>query len=66
MCKRVPKPDADPPPPPPFCSPRCKLVDLGSWLDGRYVVSESAAAADGGDATSSIPERGPRSSGGNE
>jgi endogenous inhibitor of DNA gyrase (YacG/DUF329 family) len=23
----------------PFCSPRCKLLDLGNWLTGRYVVS---------------------------
>lgn len=22
----------------PFCSPRCKLIDLGRWLDGRYVI----------------------------
>lgn len=22
----------------PFCSHRCKLVDLGNWLDGRYAV----------------------------
>ncbi len=22
----------------PFCSPRCKLVDLGRWLDGRYRI----------------------------
>ena len=22
----------------PFCSARCKLVDLGAWLDGRYRV----------------------------
>ncbi len=22
----------------PFCSQRCKLVDLGRWLDGSYVV----------------------------
>lgn len=22
----------------PFCSERCKLVDLGSWLDGRYKI----------------------------
>jgi endogenous inhibitor of DNA gyrase (YacG/DUF329 family) len=28
-------PDA---PPFPFCSPRCKLADLGNWLDARYVV----------------------------
>lgn len=20
----------------PFCSERCKLIDLGRWLDGRY------------------------------
>jgi len=25
----------------PFCSQRCKLVDLGGWLDGRYkIISE--------------------------
>ena len=22
----------------PFCSERCKLVDLGRWLDGAYQV----------------------------
>jgi endogenous inhibitor of DNA gyrase (YacG/DUF329 family) len=22
----------------PFCSPRCKLADLGRWLDGSYRV----------------------------
>jgi endogenous inhibitor of DNA gyrase (YacG/DUF329 family) len=24
----------------PFCSSRCKMVDLGRWLDGTYRVSE--------------------------
>jgi len=24
----------------PFCSLRCKLVDLGRWLDGTYNISE--------------------------
>jgi endogenous inhibitor of DNA gyrase (YacG/DUF329 family) len=25
----------------PFCSQRCKLIDLGAWLDGDYkIVSE--------------------------
>ena len=24
----------------PFCSRRCKLVDLGRWLDGTYAISE--------------------------
>jgi endogenous inhibitor of DNA gyrase (YacG/DUF329 family) len=22
----------------PFCSPRCKLIDLGRWLDGSYRI----------------------------
>lgn len=22
----------------PFCSRRCKLVDLGAWLDARYTI----------------------------
>lgn len=22
----------------PFCSERCRLVDLGRWVDGKYVV----------------------------
>jgi endogenous inhibitor of DNA gyrase (YacG/DUF329 family) len=25
----------------PFCSDRCKLIDLGRWLDSRYVVPSS-------------------------
>jgi uncharacterized protein len=23
----------------PFCSERCKLVDLGAWAEGRYVIA---------------------------
>jgi endogenous inhibitor of DNA gyrase (YacG/DUF329 family) len=23
----------------PFCSPRCKSIDLGSWLSGGYRIS---------------------------
>ena len=23
----------------PFCSERCRSVDLGSWLDGRYAIA---------------------------
>ncbi|SUA20546.1 zinc-binding protein YacG [Neisseria gonorrhoeae] len=23
----------------PFCSQRCKLIDLGGWADGKYTVS---------------------------
>lgn len=24
----------------PFCSPRCKLVDLGKWFGGEHAISE--------------------------
>lgn len=24
----------------PFCSERCKLIDLGSWLSDQYAVTE--------------------------
>ncbi|MDN3514798.1 MAG: DNA gyrase inhibitor YacG [Candidatus Brocadia sp.] len=24
----------------PFCSERCKLIDLGAWLDERYCIEE--------------------------
>jgi uncharacterized protein len=30
----------------PFCSPRCKLIDLGRWLDGSYRVESPATADD--------------------
>jgi uncharacterized protein len=23
----------------PFCSERCKLIDLGNWADGKYVIA---------------------------
>lgn len=38
---------------PPFCSERCRLVDLGRWLDEDYAVPEQRRADDedtGGDA----------------
>jgi endogenous inhibitor of DNA gyrase (YacG/DUF329 family) len=25
----------------PFCSERCKLIDLGNWASEKYVVSET-------------------------
>jgi endogenous inhibitor of DNA gyrase (YacG/DUF329 family) len=27
----------------PFCSERCKMIDLGAWASDRYVVPGSAA-----------------------
>lgn len=26
----------------PFCSERCRLIDLGEWLDERHRISEAA------------------------
>ena len=37
ICKKpVPDDEPDRPKAYPFCSERCKLVDLGRWLDGKY------------------------------
>jgi uncharacterized protein len=30
----------------PFCSERCKLIDLGSWLDGSYKISRPLTETD--------------------
>ncbi|AGA27367.1 DNA gyrase inhibitor YacG [Singulisphaera acidiphila] len=27
----------------PFCSDRCRLVDLGRWIDGTYAVPDDVA-----------------------
>jgi endogenous inhibitor of DNA gyrase (YacG/DUF329 family) len=39
ICKK-PVPDAGPDRPStyPFCGERCKLIDLGRWLDGKYQI----------------------------
>ena len=29
----------------PFCSERCKLIDLGAWAEERHVISSPIAAA---------------------
>ncbi|MBV9552557.1 MAG: DNA gyrase inhibitor YacG [Alphaproteobacteria bacterium] len=31
----------------PFCSPRCRAVDLGRWLNGSYRVETEERAEDG-------------------
>jgi len=28
----------------PFCSDRCKLVDLGRWIDGDYAIPEKLSS----------------------
>ena len=30
----------------PFCSHRCKMVDLGRWLDGTYTIRGDEPAAE--------------------
>jgi len=30
----------------PFCSHRCKLIDLGKWLGGEHVISEPLGEKD--------------------
>jgi endogenous inhibitor of DNA gyrase (YacG/DUF329 family) len=32
----------------PFCSDRCKLVDLGRWMDGTYSIPVTAAKNEDG------------------
>lgn len=34
----------------PFCSDRCRLIDLGRWLDEAYAVPEKKRPADEDDA----------------
>lgn len=45
-CKKVIQWDASPSRP--FCSERCRLVDLGAWADGSYSIpcSENQAEKD--------------------
>ncbi|MBE3097923.1 MAG: DNA gyrase inhibitor YacG [Planctomycetes bacterium] len=41
----------------PFCSERCKLLDLSRWIDGTYrIPDEAAPAAEPGDSDTDPPE----------
>jgi endogenous inhibitor of DNA gyrase (YacG/DUF329 family) len=42
----------------PFCSERCRLLDLGKWASGGYVVSSPVTDAD-----ETIPESSPEDAG---
>ncbi|MEM9192927.1 MAG: DNA gyrase inhibitor YacG [Myxococcota bacterium] len=37
----VERPRSDAPHSFPFCSPRCRTIDLGNWLDDRYTLPET-------------------------
>jgi endogenous inhibitor of DNA gyrase (YacG/DUF329 family) len=38
----------------PFCSQRCRLIDLGRWASGAYVIPATA----GGDESDTVPASG--------
>lgn len=40
----------------PFCSARCQRIDLGNWLDERYVVPGGPAATEAADAAAEADE----------
>lgn len=44
------------PPYKPFCSARCKLIDLGKWISGEYRVPETET--DDSDEESSMKDPG--------
>lgn len=33
----------------PFCSERCRLIDLGNWASGKYVISTPVADSEQSD-----------------
>jgi uncharacterized protein len=40
----------------PFCSDRCRLIDLGKWASGAYVISSPVADADEAVRQDSLPD----------
>lgn len=40
----------------PFCGERCRLIDLGKWASGAYVISSPLRDTDEGVNESSEPE----------
>ena len=40
----------------PFCSDRCRLIDLGKWASGEYVISSPLRDTDEGLEDNSEPE----------
>ena len=46
ICKRTVPDDAQEAPDRPFCSARCKTIDLGSWLTEAYRISSPVAEED--------------------
>ncbi|MFQ5415089.1 MAG: DNA gyrase inhibitor YacG [Phycisphaerae bacterium] len=40
----------------PFCSRRCKMVDLGKWFDGTYRISEPITPSEPDDPEAHSPD----------
>jgi uncharacterized protein len=40
----------------PFCSERCKLIDLDNWLQGRYRISTPIEERDDGEGAAEAAE----------
>lgn len=40
----------------PFCSPRCKAVDLNRWLSGAYVIPATEDEAEDGPGATDGPD----------
>lgn len=57
VCRQCGKPAALDPSNPwrPFCSERCKTLDLGDWFSGRYAIPAETADEFSEDSTDSPP-----------
>ena len=44
----------------PFCSERCKQIDLGAWANEEYRVAAGESDPDGADASDAVGADGPR------
>jgi len=39
----------------PFCSRRCKLIDLGAWLDAEYKIESRLESQESGELSDTSP-----------
>jgi len=39
----------------PFCSQRCRLIDLGRWIDGAYAIPETKTPAESESESGQVP-----------
>ena len=46
ICKKPSERDKSKNPFLPFCSERCRTIDLGAWLDGKYIIKEDEPSPD--------------------